>query len=161
MNKYIFTGNLGKDAEVRATASGKVVCSFSVAVQDGYGDNEKTKWIKCSIFGKRAEGGLPQYLTTGTRVLVTGNPQAEAWIDKGTNDARGGLAVFVDDIELLSVEPKNALSVPKPAGQPAHTYQPPQPQGWFQQPPPAQGFHKPSGEPAPAPLNDFDDDITF
>ena len=55
MNKYIFNGNLGRDAEVRTTQSGKVVCRFSVAVQEGYGDNQRTKWVKCSLFGKRAE----------------------------------------------------------------------------------------------------------
>ena len=135
MNKYIFNGNLGKDAEVRTTASGKVVCSFSVAVQDGYGDNQKTKWVKCSLFGKRAEGGLPQYLKTGTRVLVTGNPQPEAWIDKGTNEARGQLSVFVDDIELLSASGE-AQQVPNQQPQSNGIIPPKQqaPQGGFQQP---------------------------
>ena len=60
MNNWNFTGNLGKDAETKTTPSGTSVCTFSVAVKSGYGDNQKTTWANCSLFGKRAESGLPQ-----------------------------------------------------------------------------------------------------
>ena len=101
MNKYIFSGNLGRDAEVRYTSGGKAVCSFSVAVKAGYGDNEKTEWVKCSLFGKRAEGGLVQYLVKGQQVIVEGEPTADAWNDKQSGEAKGCLYVFVKDVELV------------------------------------------------------------
>ena len=149
MNKYIFNGNLGRDAEVRTTQSGKVVCRFSVAVQEGYGDNQRTKWVKCSLFGKRAEGDLPQYLTSGTRVLVTGNPQADAWTDTGSGEAKGQLSVLVDEVELLSSSSDSGSK-----GQP-------QPQ---RQQPANTGFPPPTGQPAPRPaqgFDDFDDDLPY
>lgn len=101
MNKYFFTGNLARDAEVRYTKGGAAVCSFTVAVKAGYGDNERTEWVKCALFGKRAEGKLPQYLTKGQQVLVEGEPSAEAWSDKQSGEAKGALSVFVKDLELV------------------------------------------------------------
>lgn len=152
MNKYIFNGNLGKDAEVRALDGGKVVCNFSVAVQDGYGDNQRTKWVKCALFGKRAEGKLPQYLTSGTRVLVTGNPQAEAWMDGSTGNAKGMLSVFVDDIELLSASQQGGTQQPQQN----------QNQGGYQQQAPQQnqGFQQQQQQ-QPQQNGSFSEDIPF
>ena len=67
----IVIGNLGKDAEVRQAGS-STVCGFSVAAKVGFGDKAKTIWIDCSIWGKRAESQLPQYLKKGTKVTVIG-----------------------------------------------------------------------------------------
>ena len=73
MNLGIFTGNLGKTAEVRYTAgANKAVCTFSIAVKAGFGDNAKTFWVRCNLWGKRAEGGLPAYLVKGQQVCVSG-----------------------------------------------------------------------------------------
>lgn len=71
MNVFTFSGNIGRDAEVREVGQGKVA-GFSVAVKAGMGKNEQTVWVDCSIWGKRAEGGLPQYLTKGQQVVVSG-----------------------------------------------------------------------------------------
>lgn len=101
MNKYIFSGFLARDAEVRYTQSGKAVCSFTVAVKAGYGDNEKTERVKCALFGKRAEGKLPQYLVKGQQVVVEGEPSVESWNDKQSGEAKGALSVFVKDLELV------------------------------------------------------------
>ena len=76
MNKYIFNGNITKDAEVRQ-AGQSTVCSFTVAVNDGYGDKKHTEFVKCSLWGKRAEGGLPKFLTKGASVLVEGSPRLD------------------------------------------------------------------------------------
>ena len=57
MNIISFTGNLGRDVEVKVTPSGVSVANFSVPIKSGYGNNEKTSWVRCSIIGKRAEGG--------------------------------------------------------------------------------------------------------
>ena len=58
MNKLIISGRLTRDAEVRFIPSGTPVMSFSVANNTGFGDNQKTHYFECSLFGKRAEGGL-------------------------------------------------------------------------------------------------------
>lgn len=94
MIKTFFTGRLGKDAQVR-DARGTPVAGFSVATDIGYGDKKQTLWLDCSIFGKRAEGGLIQYLTKGTQVAISG--------DLSTREYEGKtyLQVRVDEIDLI------------------------------------------------------------
>lgn len=79
MNIWNFTGNLGKDSEVKYQKSGDAICTFSVAVSSGYGDNKKTTWANCALFGKQAASNLPQYLTQGTSVAVSGEVTLEEW----------------------------------------------------------------------------------
>jgi len=71
MNTWAFSGNIGKDAVVRKTTN-STVCSFNVAVSSGFGDNKKTTWATCNLWGKRAEGKLPEYLKQGQQVMITG-----------------------------------------------------------------------------------------
>ena len=99
MNNWNITGNLGKDAEVKALPSGKSVCEFSVAVKSGYGDKEKTNWANCVIFGKKAEGGLPAYLKKGTQVAISGELELQEW--DGANGKGSKLAVVVSEIDLI------------------------------------------------------------
>jgi len=99
MNNWTFTGNLGKDCEVRTTQSGMTVCTFSVAVKSGYGDNAKTTWANCALFGKRAEGGLPQYLVKGAQVCISGEACLDEWEKDGVKNKT--LKVNVDKLDLV------------------------------------------------------------
>ena len=99
MNKFLFTGNLGQDSEVKHTASGTAVLSFSVAVKSGYGDRAKTTWVRCALFGKRAEGNLSQYLVKGAQVAVSGELELQEW--EGQNGKGAAIAVNVDSIDLI------------------------------------------------------------
>lgn len=98
MNVFTFSGNLGGDAEVKYMPSGDAVANFSVAVKSGYGDKEKTNWVRCALFGKRAEGGLIQYLKKGTQVVVSGELSLEEW--EGQNGKGAALSVRVNDVTL-------------------------------------------------------------
>mgnify|MGYP003673963357 FL=1 len=100
MNIFTFTGNLGKDSEVKKTQSGMSVCSFSVAVTSGYGDKKKTTWVACALFGKRAEGGLPQYLKKGASVGVSGEATLDEW-QGNDGTIQKMLKVNVDKLDLL------------------------------------------------------------
>lgn len=70
MLQVIASGNIGKDAELRAAGRDQV-CAFSVACSKKVKGEEKTVWIGCSLWGKRGET-LVKHLTKGTRVVVTG-----------------------------------------------------------------------------------------
>jgi len=98
MNLLIISGRLGADAEVRYTQSGTAVASWSMAVDSGFGDKKKTNWFKCALFGKRAEGGLIQYLTKGAQITVTGEVSLNTWEAKGKTGA--SLDVVVNQVEL-------------------------------------------------------------
>jgi single-strand DNA-binding protein len=71
-NVFSFTGTVGRDAEVRYTPSGLAVLSVTVANNIGFGDKQQTLWIRVALFGKRAEGGLQNYLKKGQHVFVSG-----------------------------------------------------------------------------------------
>lgn len=71
MNVLTVMGNLGRDANVRQ-AGGSTVANFSIAVKSGYGDNEQTVWVDCSLWGKQAESRLVEYLTKGQQVVASG-----------------------------------------------------------------------------------------
>jgi len=38
----------------------------------GWGDNKRTLWIRCNLWGKRAEGRLVDHLAKGAQVVVSG-----------------------------------------------------------------------------------------
>ena len=100
MNNYNFTGRLARDCEQRFTQGGMAICSFTVAVDYGFGDNKGTNWIRCSLFGKRAEGGLPQYLVKGAQVAIAGELKVREYDDKDGNK-RTSVEVLVDKLDLI------------------------------------------------------------
>lgn len=71
MNKVHLIGNLTRDPEVRYTQSGKAVCTFSVAVNDGYGENKKAYFFPVVVWNKSAEA-CGNSLHKGSKVAVTG-----------------------------------------------------------------------------------------
>ena len=95
MNKYICTGYLSQDSDLRYTKNNTAVSNFTVAVNSSYGDHKRTDFIKCVLFGKRAEG-LSQYLVKGTLVEVDG----ELHIDKG-QDGKYYTSIAVLGIQML------------------------------------------------------------
>ena len=55
LNKCILLGRLTKDVELRHTGNGKAVATFTVAVDNGHGENKKTDFINCVAWEKTAE----------------------------------------------------------------------------------------------------------
>lgn len=71
MNKIFEIGRLTRDPEVRYTQSGKAVCTFSLAVDDGYGENKKAYFFPVVVWNKAAEA-CGNSLHKGSKVAVTG-----------------------------------------------------------------------------------------
>lgn len=92
INVFTASGNIGKDCETRVTQNGKTIASFSLPVKQGWGDNEKTSWVNCKLFGAKAEK-LPQYLTKGTKVTVVGEFVMEEW--QGQDGAQNKMACLI------------------------------------------------------------------
>ena len=72
MKTITIAGNIGKDAETRTTQGGESVTGWSVAVEERAGNDKRTVWFDCSLWGKRG-AGLAQYLTKGSRVAISGD----------------------------------------------------------------------------------------
>lgn len=107
-------GRLGKDAEIR-DAGGKKVLSFSVAVEDGYGDNKKTLWVDCSKWGEKT--AIAEYLTKGTQVWVAGDPGIRTW------ENGAGITLRVADIQLIGSKPQQSGEA-KPVEAPRYNVEP-------------------------------------
>ena len=71
-HKFECIGRLGKDVEARYLEDGKMVASFSVAVNAGYGDKKQTMWVRVAAFGKTGEA-CNTYLKKGSLVFVEGS----------------------------------------------------------------------------------------
>ena len=60
---------IGRDAELRATQSGKSVLSVSVVYDVGYGENKKSQWLNLVMFGAQAEK-VVHHFTKGKQIVV-------------------------------------------------------------------------------------------
>lgn len=94
MKTICIAGSLGRDAEVRRVGDNDV-CSFSVAVDDGFGESKKTVWFDVSRWGKGASG-LANVLVKGSRVAVSGE------LSTLEKDGRTYLKVRADKVTILS-----------------------------------------------------------
>lgn len=106
LNTVSIGGNLCRDAELRATASGMAVLTFSVAVNESR-KNQQTgeyedypNYVDCTMFGRRAES-VSRYLTKGTYVALTGRLHQNRWQNKGGQN-RSKMEVAVDNIHFES-----------------------------------------------------------
>ena len=89
VNKVILVGNLGRDAELRATPSGASVSNFSIATTENWTGKdgqkqEKTEWHNIVVWGKQAET-CGQYLAKGRQVYVEGRITNRSYDDKDGN----------------------------------------------------------------------------
>ena len=60
----LIRGRLGSEPELRFTKNGQAVTNLSIAVEQGYGDNKRTEWVRVAIWGQQAET-VNQHLSTG------------------------------------------------------------------------------------------------
>lgn len=97
MNVFCFSGNVGKDGDIRYTPNGDAVLNFSVAVTSGYGDKKKTTWVNCQRWGKAAEGLAP-YIKKGVDVSVSGELSQREYEKDGVKHT--SLDVRVSEITL-------------------------------------------------------------
>ena len=109
-NVFSFTGAIGRDAEVRYAPSGLAILTFTVANNIGFGEKQQTLWIRVTLFGKRAEGSLKDYLKKGQQVFVSGElTQNEYKANDGTT--KTSLELNANIIDLIGK--KNESSQPQ------------------------------------------------
>jgi len=83
LNKVMLIGNVGKDPEMRYTANGNAVTSFSLAVnrtlQGADGERrEETDWFDIVTWNKLAEL-CSQFLQKGRQAYVEGRLHTRSW----------------------------------------------------------------------------------
>lgn len=81
VNKVTILGTLGRDVEIRHTASGTAVTSFSVATEsyipakDGKEARRDTTWINCVAWQKDAEN-ISKHCHKGSKIYIQGRLQS-------------------------------------------------------------------------------------
>lgn len=83
MNKFLATGRLGQDPEVRYSQEGNGVARFSLAV-DKLDKEHTTGFINCVAFGKLAEFA-DKYLKKGVKIEFEGHVAPGSYTDKDGN----------------------------------------------------------------------------
>ena len=90
VNKVILIGRLGRDPELKYTASGTPFCRFSIATDDVWNDKtsgerqERTEWHNIVAWDRLAEI-CNQYLAKGRLVYIEGSLQTREWDDQEGN----------------------------------------------------------------------------
>jgi single-strand DNA-binding protein len=70
MQIITLSGRIGGDAETRTAGNGEVT-SFSLAVDQGWGERKTTNWYRVSIWGDRGRK-LAGHILKGNKLVVTG-----------------------------------------------------------------------------------------
>ena len=101
MNSWTGIGRLVRDIEMKTTATGLAISSFTLAVDKGLSKDKKQEleamnkptadFIRCLAFGKTAEI-LEQYVGKGNRLAIEGR------IQTGSYDNQEGQRVYTTDI---------------------------------------------------------------
>ncbi len=108
LNKVMLMGNLGNDPEVRSTAGGGKVASFSLATSRTWNDQagvkqEKTEWHKCIAWNQGTQklaDVVENYCKKGKPVYVDGSIEYRQWQDK-EGQTRYSTEIRVRELILL------------------------------------------------------------
>ena len=113
LNRCEFIGRLGKDPEIRFTASGEAICNFSIAVGWKTKDKDGTEWVRITSFGKLA-GICGDYLKKGSQVFIAGRMTTRKWQNKDGVD-QYTTEVVADQMQMLGSRPTDDAPPPPPS----------------------------------------------
>ena len=113
MSSYTVAGRVGRDPEIRYTASGTAVADLSVAVNRGKKQPDgtwldETTWWNVKAFKNLAED-ISTSITKGQLVVVTGRIEISEWEKDGIK--RKSITLLADDLGLsVRFASKNSTS---------------------------------------------------
>lgn len=115
INKVILMGRLTRGPEMRHTNSGTPVTTFSIAINSGYGENQRTDFVNCLAWNKTAEF-VTKYFAKGKMIIVIGRITTRSW---ETQDGKRAYATEVVANEVNFGESKTSpqLNTPQTAAQ--------------------------------------------
>lgn len=97
MNKWIGTGRLTKDPELRQGKNDTKICNFTVAV-DRRGKDAGADFIACVAFNKTAEW-IEKYFSKGKMIAIDGHIQTRNWTDDD-GEKHYATEIVVDNAEF-------------------------------------------------------------
>lgn len=110
MKAIVACGNIAKDSQIKEGGVDKTrFITFSVAVNDGYGQNKTTMFFDCTMYGKRGLA-VADYLKKGTKVAVSGDLTMREY------NGKTYLGIRVNDLTLMGGKPAQASYDQSPNG---------------------------------------------
>src|ERR1700755_1701661 len=105
VNKVLLLGNVGKDPEIRSTAGGMTVASFSLATADRQKDAQghwadKTERHNIVCF-QRTAALVRDYVKKGSQLLIEGKIQTRSWDDKTSGEKKYKTEILCNELTLL------------------------------------------------------------
>jgi single-strand DNA-binding protein len=105
VNKVFLLGNVGKDPEMRSTAGGMTVASFTLATADRRKDaqgtwQDSTEWHNIVAFQRTAEI-VRDYVKKGTQLFIEGKIHTNSWEDKESGAKKYRTEILVNELSLL------------------------------------------------------------
>lgn len=121
MNSVQIIGNLGDDGELKYTQGGSALLRLRVAVNDTWKDRDgnkqqKTHWMSCVLWGKRAEA-LHPHVNKGDKIGIEGSLEQRSWEDQNGN-RRSTIEIKVRDVTLLGSPRASSGDRPPPSSGP-------------------------------------------
>lgn len=110
INRVVLVGNLTRDPELRATATGTAVCTLRIAVSDRVKDpttgewGDKPNYFNVTVFGSQAER-YAEWLSKGRQVAVDGRLRWREW---QTQDGQKREAVEIVAENVQFIGPRDA-----------------------------------------------------
>lgn len=119
INNVVLMGRITHDLELKSTANGVNVVSFTLAVERSYapqGEKRQADFVDCVAWRNTAEF-ITRYFSKGSMIAVTGAIQTRNYEDKNGNK-RKAVEVVVDSASFCGEKNNNtapSLSVSPPA----------------------------------------------
>ncbi|AVA16150.1 single-stranded DNA-binding protein [Sphingopyxis sp. MG] len=87
LNKFLFTGNLTRDAEIASTTGDRARAHIRIAVNDAWTDeqgqrHERANFFNITVWGSDAENAA-KYLGKGSLIFVEGRLASTEWEKDG------------------------------------------------------------------------------
>jgi len=117
LNKVLLIATLGKDPEIRYTASGTAVAGFSVATNEKFKNRageweDRTEWHNIVLWGCLAEIA-GEHLSKGKCVYIEGRLQTRKWQDRDGKD-RYITEIVGERLQMLSKKDNGRSGEPAP-----------------------------------------------
>lgn len=115
LNSVLLEGNLTRDPELRYTAKGTAVCSFSIGCNRSYKQDEQRQqevsFFDVTTWSRLAEI-CAEYLVKGRGVRVVGRLKQDRW-DDDSGQRRSKIGVIAEHVEFKPPRREDAESAPE------------------------------------------------
>ena len=101
MKTILIDGHLGRDAEIRTTATGKKYVSFTFANNSRVKNVDKTTWYDVTCFDPNTVENRLEYLKKGKYLFITGRYDTKAYVEKD-GSLKVSESILADRIDFIN-----------------------------------------------------------